>query len=34
MSVMHSLPFPQPLFITDLPRQPLFLLRPQLLTLA
>jgi hypothetical protein len=34
MSVMHSFPFPQPLFITDLPRQPLFQLRPQLPTLA
>jgi hypothetical protein len=34
MSVMHSYPFTQPLFVTYLPTQPLFLLRPQLLTLA
>jgi hypothetical protein len=34
MSVMHGYPFPLPLFIACLLKRPLFLLRPQLLTLA
>jgi hypothetical protein len=34
MSVMHRNPFPRPLFTTCLRKQPLFLHRPQLLTLA
>jgi hypothetical protein len=34
MSVMDRSPFAQPLFTTRLRTQPLFLLRPQLLTLA
>jgi hypothetical protein len=34
MRVMYSYPFPQPLSTTCLRTRPLFLLRPQLLTLA